>query len=321
MQEHSHAKHRFSGTMTALITPFLGAGIDYAAFDHLVEWQIEQGIDGLVLNTLIAEGPTLKTEERRSLISRCVHLSRGRIPVIVATGTNSTASTCERTVEAEHLGADAVLIVQPYYNRPSQKGIIHHFEEVAKRVQLPIFLHNDPRHAGVEINPCTLNRLLQIQNVVGVVEDTCTMARTAKFGDMVADDVIYLCGDDFAGEDVIAASHGSISALANLCPATVSSMQRAIRVGDEQHVFQQLLSLASAMSLEDPSASLKHGLSHLRGIDDSVRLPMTNISDETAHAIMRALKLLRPAHPYRPPSPLILEARTARISQAYDGPS
>ncbi|WP_323688288.1 dihydrodipicolinate synthase family protein [Rhizobium sp. AN69] len=135
MQEQLHGKHRFSGTMTALVTPFLGNGIDYAAFDHLVEWQIDQGIDGLVLNTLIAEGPTLKTEERRSLISRCVHLTRGRIPVIAATGTNSTATTCERTIEAEQLGADAVLIVQPYYSRPSQKGVIHHFKEAAKRVQ------------------------------------------------------------------------------------------------------------------------------------------------------------------------------------------
>lgn len=321
MQENLHGKHRFSGTMTALITPFLGKEIDYAAFDHLVEWQIEEGIDGLVLNTLIAEGPTLRTEERRSLISRCVHLTRGRIPVIAATGTSSTATTCERTIEAEQLGADAVLIVQPYYSRPSQKGIIHHFEEVAKRVQLPIFLHNDPRHAGVEISPSTLNSLLQIPNLVGLVDDTCTMARSAKFGNIAAEDVIHLCGDDLACEDVIAASHGSISAAANLCPAAVSSMLREIRMGDAQQALQQLVSLANAVSLEDPSASLKHALSQLRGIDDSVRLPLTNISDETAHAVMRALKPLRPAHPCRPPSPLILEARAARISQAYAGPS
>ncbi|MDH7808653.1 MULTISPECIES: 4-hydroxy-tetrahydrodipicolinate synthase [unclassified Rhizobium] len=324
MQEQLHGKHRFSGTMTALVTPFLGNGIDYAAFDHLVEWQIDQGIDGLVLNTLIAEGPTLKTEERRSLISRCVHLTRGRIPVIAATGTNSTATTCERTIEAEQLGADAVLIVQPYYSRPSQKGVIHHFKEAAKRVQLPIFLHNDPRHTAVEISHCTVNILLQIPNVVGLVDDTRTMARIAKSVDHAAADVIYLCGDDFAGDDAIAASHGSISAVANMCPATVSSMQRAIRAGDAhqaQHLHQQLLSLASAVSLENTSASLKHALSCLRGIDDAVRLPMTNISDETAHAVMRALKPLRHARPRRPQSPLILEARTARISQGGDRPS
>lgn len=108
--------------MTALVTPFRGHSVDYAAFDHLVEWQIDQGIEGLVLNSLTAEAPTLTETERRSLISRCVHISKGKIPIVVATGTNSTATTCDRTREAEHLDADAVLIVQPYYNRPAQKA-------------------------------------------------------------------------------------------------------------------------------------------------------------------------------------------------------
>ena len=315
MQRTLHAHHRFSGPMTALITPFRGGGVDYAAFDHLVEWQIDQGMSGLVLNTLIAEGPTLKTEERQSLISRCVHLTRGRIPVIAATGTNSTATTIERSVEAERLGADAVLVVQPYYSRPSQNGIIHHFQEVTRSVQLPVFIHNDPRHAAVEIAMCTMARLLQIQGVIGLVDDTCISGRNAQFGDFVC-----LSGDDLAVEDMLAASNGSVSVVANLCPATVSLMHRAIRMGDlyqAHQAHQQLHVLAEALSLESPPASVKHALSCLRGIDDSVRLPMTNISDATADAFMRALKPLRSAPVKVPQSHLILEARTARTSKAH----
>lgn len=323
MQKALYAIPRFSGPMTALITPFRGNGVDYVAFDQLVEWQIDQGISGLVLNTLTAESPTLTTEERSNLISRCVHLARGRVPVIASTGTNSTATTIERSVEAEKLGADAILIVQPYYSRPSQNGIVHHFEEVANSVHLPIFIHNDPRHAAVEIKICTLGKLLRIKGVIGLVDDTCAKVRNAELNDLVVDDFIYLSGDDLAAEDTLTVSHGSVSALGNLCPATVSLMHRATKMGDvhqAHQAYRQLHLLAEALSLESPSASVKHALSCLRGIDDSVRLPMTDISDETADAIMRALKPLRSAPVKVPQSHLIVEAMTARISLVRGGP-
>lgn len=319
MHDTLHEKHRYSGPMTALITPFRGNGVDYAAFDHLIQWQIDQGMNGLVLNTLVAEGPTLKTEERRSLITRCVHLTRGRIPVVAATGTNSTATTIERSIEAEMLGVDALLVVQPYYSRPGQKGIVHHFEEVARNVQLPILIHNDPGHAAVDMKTCTLEKLLQISGVIGLVDDTCVSGRKAELKDSIAEDFIYLCGNDLAVEDMLLAYDGSVSTVANVCPCTVSLMHRALRMGDMHQARQahrQLHILAEALSLESPPASVKYALSCLRGTDDLVRLPITSISDDTADAIMRALKRFRSTLPKVAQSHLVLEAITARLSKA-----
>jgi 4-hydroxy-tetrahydrodipicolinate synthase len=316
-----HENHRYSGPMTALITPFCGDGVDYVAFDHLVQWQIDQGMNGLVLNTLIAEGPTLKIEERRSLISRCVQLTRGRIPVVAATGTNSTATTIERSIEAEILGVDALLVVQPYYSRPGQKGIVHHFEEVAGNVQLPILIHNDPGHAAVEMNRCTLEKLLKISGVIGLVDDTCVSGRELK--DSIADDFIYLCGNDLAVEDMLITSDGLVSTVANVCPFTVSMMHRALKMGDMHHArpaHRELQLLAEALSLETAAASVKHALSCLRGIDGKVRLPITDVSDETADAIMAALKPFWSTFPKVIRSHLVLEAITARLSKAREAP-
>lgn len=315
MRESSHYRRRLAVTMTALVTPFRGHSVDYAAFDHLVEWQIDQGIEGLVLNSLTAEAPTLTETERRSLISRCVHISKGKIPIVVATGTNSTATTCDRTREAEHLGAEAVLIVQPYYNRPAQKGIIHHFEEVAKRTAMPILVQNDPGHAAVDMSLDTIHRLSQIPSVIGVVDDTADFGRIIAHRSCIDPEVLSFCSNDAATVSLLAQTHGSISSVANLCPSLVLDLHRAIRDGDLQQaceIDEKLRPLIKAVSQESTPAGLKQALSRLRGIDASVRLPLTNISDETAQSIFQALKTLRSECHNCGRSDLVIEAKTAR---------
>ncbi|CUX24050.1 dihydrodipicolinate synthase family protein [Agrobacterium genomosp. 13] len=303
------------GVMTPLVTPFLKGQVDYAAFDHIVEWQIEEGVEGLVVNSLIGEGPTLSAVERRSLISRAVHISRGRIPIIAATGTCSTDTTCQRTSEAEQLGADAALIVQPYYNRPGQKGIIQHFERVAMATTIPIVIHNDPYHAGVEIKSETLRLLLRIPAVIGVVDDAWDSSSATIGKDRSVENIAQFIEDESASFESIARCDGSISAVANICPSAVVFMHRAIRRGDleqARQVHRQLQLLLKAFAHESQAAVLKSALSCLRGINDGVRLPLTGVDGETAENILLALKSMRRITTSANQSNLIYEAKVAR---------
>ncbi|WP_448732809.1 dihydrodipicolinate synthase family protein [Agrobacterium sp. 22-221-1] len=304
------------GVMTPLVTPFLKGQVDYAAFDHLVEWQIEEGVEGLVVNSLIGEGPTLSAVERRSLISRAVHISRGRIPIIAATGTCSTETTRQRTLEAEQLGADVALIVQPYYNRPGQKGIIQHFGEVAAATTIPIVIHNDPYHAGVELKPETLRLLLQVPSVIGVVGETWDSSlEIIGKGRSLENAARHFMEDDSVSFERIAGCDGSISAVANICPSAVVFMHRAIRRGDLEQARQmhrKLQSLMKAFAHESQSAVLKSALSCLRGINDGVRLPLTGVAGETAEGILLALRSMRGIATSARQTSLISEARVAR---------
>lgn len=306
----------WGGVMTPLVTPFLKGQVDYAAFDHLVEWQIEAGIEGLVVNSLMGEGPTLSAVERRSLISRAVHISRGRIPIIAATGTYSTETTCQRTLEAEQLGADAALIVQPYYNRPGQKGIVQHFEKVAAATDIPIVIHNDPRHAGVELKSETLLRLLRIPAVIGVVGDLPDTSGEGIVRDRNAGNVIHFTEDESLSFKSFVRCNGSVLAVANICPSAVVAMYGAIRRGDlaqARELHGNLQSVMKSSAEEGQPALLKSVLACLRGISEEVRLPLTPVASEAADSILLALRSMRGSATSVNQRRLISEAKVARI--------
>lgn len=317
-----HKTDKLHGVMTPIVTPFRNGEIDYRAFDHLVTWQIEQGVSGIVLNSLIGEGPTLSALERRSLISRTVHICRGRVAIIVATGTCSTETTLRQTAEARELGADFALIVQPYYNRPTQKGIIHHFEQIAGSVDLPIILDNDPQHAGVAITSETFRTLLEMPNIVGVLENPNSPAREYS-DDADAGTGVRLARNECFEPRLGKRFHGSISALANIVPDLVIALDRAIAsedFGGVEHVYPKMKALLAALHDESDPAALKYALSCVRGICHEVRLPGTPVPPETAKTILRALKKTRTCTRCPQHNALILEAQAARNTSSSSPP-
>lgn len=304
-----------NGVITPLITPFRGGEIDYLAFDHLVKWQVEQGIAGLLLHNLTGEGPTLSASERRALISRAVQLNRGRAVIIVQTGTYSTETTIRQTEEAHELGADFALVVQPYYNRPTQKGIIHHFEQIARATRIPLILDNDPQHAGVAMKVETIETLLQITNIVGILKDTSD-ARTAPSPyEAIFGRPLHMTGGETNSPLMHRQRACCISPVANVIPDLIVRMQLLGQEGDATGFGVQLkriIELAAALENGGDVAWLKYAVSCLRGIDNAVRLPLTPVDPEAARSIERSLRSLRVLRRQRFASSLVQEARVAR---------
>ncbi len=301
--------------MTPIITPFKCGEIDYSAFDHLVKWQADCGVSGLILNTLSGEGPTISDSERRSLISRAVNLYRGHGIVLVATGTYSTQTTIRRTEEAYELGADVALIVQPYYSRPTQKGIIHHFEQIAAATRLPVIIDNDPVHAGVVLKDETVTRLLELPNIVGVFEEATSdwpagLSVTDRLG--IA---LRTASDRREAQGLCRPSSCVMSPLANVVPDVVVRMQEAARTGQSFDLTDCLHRFAEVIDVleggHDP-ALLKRAVSCVRGISADVRLPLMAAPAEAAKAIGKVLRQLRGLTSDLDLSPLVQEARAAR---------
>lgn len=304
-----------NGVITPLITPFRAGEIDYLAFDHLVKWQVEQGIAGLLLHSLAGEGPTLSASEWRALISRAVQLNRGRAVIIVQTGTYSTETTIRQTEKAHELGADFALVVQPYYNRPTQKGIIHHFEQIAHATRIPIILDNDPQHAGVALKDETIETLLQIPNIFGILEDTSD-ARTAQSPyQAIFGRPLHMTGGETSSPLTHQQRACCISPMANVIPDLTARMHQLRQEGDATGFgaqMKRIIELANALENGGDVASLKYAVSCLRGIDNAVRLPLTRVNPEAARSIERALRGLRVLRRRRYASSLVQEARVAR---------
>ena len=304
-----------NGVITPLITPFREGEIDYLAFDHLVKWQVQQGISGLLLHSLTGEGPTLSASERRGLISRAVQLNRGRAVIIVQTGTYSTQTTIRQTEEAHELGADFALVVQPYYNRPTQKGIIHHFEQIARATSIPIILDNDPHHAGVALKDETIETLLQIPNIVGILEEMSDVRMAPSLYQTAFGRTLHMSGRETRSPRLHRQPACCVSPLANILPDLIVHMQQVLEEGDATDFGVQLkriIELADALENAGDVASLKYAVSCLRGINNAVRLPLMPIDPETARSIERALRSLRFLQRRRLTSSLVQEARVAR---------
>jgi 4-hydroxy-tetrahydrodipicolinate synthase len=289
----------FSGSITALVTPFRNDAIDEPAFVELVKWQIGEGTNGLVPCGTTGEASTLRRAEHERLIRLCVDAAHWRVPVIAGTGTNSTETTVALTRVAKAAGADAALVVTPYYNRPSQEGLFRHFEAVARAVEIPIILYNVPKRTGVDLLPETIGRLARIDTIVGIKDATGDPRRALEIADAAGEGFVRLSGDDATALAFNACSgRGCVSVVANVMPRLCARMQHAWAHGDEgtaKWIEARLAPLVQALSLETNPAPVKYALSQLRGIDPAVRLPMTPVTPETARAIERALRMLEPS--------------------------
>ncbi|WP_210327697.1 4-hydroxy-tetrahydrodipicolinate synthase [Aminobacter carboxidus] len=311
---------RFFGAISALPTPFGNGEVDLRSLAALVEWQIAEGINGLVTCGTTGEAPTLSWHERIMVIRKTVATSNGRVPVIAGTGTNSTESTVAFTAAARDFGVDAALIVTPYYNRPSQAGIVRHFETIAAKVDSPVFVYNVPSRTGVDLTPATIEQLAAIPNIIGFKDATGDLSRPMAFAQRFGDRFTWLSGHDATafGFNTMGGS-GTISVVSNVAPRLCVAMHDACRRGDPhaaREIHNRLTKFIAALELETNPVPVKHAL-HLMGkMPPDVRLPLVEVEPNTASAIGDALSVLDThPHPARALRPVPLAARIASTSR------
>jgi 4-hydroxy-tetrahydrodipicolinate synthase len=280
-------ENRFQGVITALVTPFSPTGLDEDAFQRLVERQIAAGVHGLVPVGTTGETSTLSHEEHRRVVSLCVEAAAGRVPVIAGAGSNATAEAVDFVRHAHEAGADAVLVVTPYYNRPSQEGLVRHYEAVAAASPLPVFVYNVPSRTGVDIANETLARLAEIPNIAGVKDATGDLARPSLQRLTCGEDWILLSGDDPSALGYMAhGGHGCISVTANVAPKACAAMFEACLSGDFAAARQwqdRLIRLHKALFLDASPSPTKFALAHLGLCAPDCRLPIAPC-DPARHA-------------------------------------
>ncbi|MCK3779114.1 4-hydroxy-tetrahydrodipicolinate synthase [Ensifer sesbaniae] len=287
---------RLEGAITALITPFRDGKIDTAGLMSLVEWQIRHGISGLVACGTTGEAPTLSRTERAVVIERCVEVAEGKVPVIAGTGTNSTETTIALTAEAKALGADAALIVAPYYSKPSQEGLYRHFEAVAKAVDLPVIVYNVPSRTGVDLMPRTLERLAELPGIIGIKDATGDIGRILSLPAALKSRLHPFSGHDQTALPFnLCGGHGTISVASNVVPRLVVGMHQAIKTGNAGAalgIHERLRPLLVALERETNPGPIKYALHLVRALRPDVRLPLTPVAPETAAEIRAALEPL-----------------------------
>ena len=281
----------FRGSITALVTPFEDGSFDETRFRALVDWQIVSGTHGLVPVGTTGESPTLSHEEHRKVITACISEAKGRVPVIAGAGSNNTQEAIELARFAEQAGADGLLVVTPYYNKPSQEGLYRHFKAVNDAVGIPIIIYNIPPRSIVDMAIDTMKRLYELKNIAGVKDATGNLARTALQRQALGPDFIQLSGEDMTALGVMAhGGHGCISVTSNVAPKLCSQMQEACLAGDfaaALTVQDQLTPLHAALFVEPNPAGPKYALSALGKISGEIRLPMLAAS-ESAQTVIKA---------------------------------
>ncbi|MFD1215052.1 4-hydroxy-tetrahydrodipicolinate synthase [Microbulbifer celer] len=284
-----------SGSMVALATPMYADGsLDWEKLHDLVEWHIEQGTRALVAVGTTGESATLDVHEHLEVIRRVVDQVAGRIPVIAGTGANSTTEAIELTATAAKCGADACLLVTPYYNKPTQEGLFQHYKTVAKAVNIPQILYNVPGRTAVDMQPETVQRLSAISNIVGIKEATGDMERARQILGMVPEDFAVYSGDDATAIDLmLLGGHGNISVTANVAPAAVAQMCEAALAGDAENALainQRIDVLHHALFVEANPIPVKWALKEMGRMDSGIRLPLTELSAHHHDAVREALR-------------------------------
>ncbi|MBO0734532.1 MAG: 4-hydroxy-tetrahydrodipicolinate synthase [Methylocapsa sp.] len=286
-------KAAFRGSITALVTPFQDGRFDEGRFRALVDWQIVSGTHGLVPVGTTGESPTLSHDEHRQVIATCVSEAKGRVPVIAGAGSNNTQEAIELARFAEQAGADGLLIVTPYYNKPSQEGMYRHFKAINDCVGIPIVIYNIPPRSVVDMSIDTMKRLFELTNIAGVKDATGNLARIPLQRQALGSDFIQLSGEDMTALGVIAhGGHGCISVTANVAPALCAQMQEACLGGEFAEaltVQDRLTPLHAALFLDPSPAGAKCALALLKKVAAEVRLPMLPASDATQAAIRAAM--------------------------------
>jgi 4-hydroxy-tetrahydrodipicolinate synthase len=287
-------RERIKGSIPALITPMKGGKVDEAAFRKFVAWQIAEGSHGLVPCGTTGESPTLSHEEHMRVVEICVEEANGRVPVIAGAGSNSTEEALMLTRHAKEVGADAVLSVTGYYNKPSQEGLYRHYATIAEAVDIPIVLYNIPGRAIVEISVETMARLSKIANIIGVKDATANLMRPSRERLACAKGWRLLSGEDGTALGYMAhGGHGCISVTANVAPKLCAQFQEACMQSAFDTALQiqdRLMPLHDAMFCEPSPAPVKYGASLLGMSSDEVRLPMMAATDAARAKVKAAMQ-------------------------------
>lgn len=285
----------FRGSMPALITPFDKNGaVDEKAFRELVEWQIAEGSHGLVPVGTTGESPTLSHAEHKQVVEICVEVAAGRVPVIAGAGSNNTTASIEFAEHAQKVGADAILVVTPYYNKPNQNGLKAHFGAIAKATSLPIFIYNIPGRSIIDMTVQTMTELFnEYENIVGVKDATGDLARPSRQRHSMGKEFIQLSGEDMTAIGFNAqGGTGCISVTANVAPRLCSQMQEATLAGDfarAAEIQDKLIPLHSAVFAEPSPAPSKFALSLLGKCENVTRSPIMPVSGETETLVRNAM--------------------------------
>jgi len=285
------------GSLVALVTPMKPDGaLDEAALERLVEWHIEAGTEGLVIAGTTGESPTLLRDEHETLLRRVIELSRGRIPVIAGTGSNSTEQTLDMSRRAEEAGADALLLVVPYYNKPPQRALAAHFRAVADAVKLPILLYNVPSRTVVDLLPETVAELAAVRNIVGIKEASARIERVSALRRLCGPDFILLSGEDAtAASFMLAGGDGVISVTANVVPDRIRRLCDTARkgeVGEARALDEELVELNQALFVESNPIPVKWALHRMGRIDTGIRQPLMALAEAHQARVEAALEAL-----------------------------
>ncbi len=284
----------FKGAITALITPFKNGSFDEESYRNFIEWQIEEGIDGLVPCGTTGESATLSHDEHKYIIKVCIEQVKGRVPVIAGTGSNSTKEAIELTKFAKEVGADAALIITPYYNKPTQEGLIAHYKAIAKEVSIPIVVYNVPSRTGINILPATLKRLKEeVPEVIGIKEASGSLKQISEIIELCGEDFCVLSGDDFITLPILSiGGKGVISVVSNILPKKTSSMCNSYLKGEiekAKEIHYDLLPIARAMFLETNPIPVKTALYFMGKIELELRLPLTRMKPENEKKLKEIL--------------------------------
>jgi 4-hydroxy-tetrahydrodipicolinate synthase len=283
----------FRGSFTALVTPFRDGALDEKAFRGLVDWQIEEGTHGLVPVGTTGESPTLSHYEHHKVVEWCVEQAGGRVPVIAGAGSNSTAEAVGLAQHAEKAGADAVLVVTPYYNKPGQEGLYQHYKAINDAIGIPILIYNIPGRSVIDMSVETMARLFELKNIAGVKDATANLVRVSQQRAAMGPGFNQLSGEDATALAFMAhGGDGCISVASNVAPKLCSEFQNACLSGDYHAALSyqdRLFPLHQALFVETNPSPTKYALSLLGKMVDEARLPMVPVSEKTKQTVRAAM--------------------------------
>ena len=285
----------FTGSYTALLTPFKNGEVDYDAYRKLVDFQIDNGTHGLVPVGTTGESPTLSHDEHKKVIEVCIDQANGRVPIIAGAGSNSTAEAIEFVKHACDVGADGLLVVTPYYNKPTQAGLLAHYTELANVSSKPIIIYDIPGRSVIGMTDETMAKLAEYELIVGVKDATADLGRPTRLLNVINENFIQLSGEDGTALPYLAAGgHGCISVTANIAPNLLSRMHNAWQQGDiqtAQDINQKLMPLHDALFCETSPGPLKYAASLLNICESDTRLPIVEIASESKKRVENALRI------------------------------
>jgi len=284
----------FSGSFTALITPFRNGEVDEKAFQEFVNWQIEEGSNGVVPVGTTGESPTLSHDEHKRVVELCIEVAKGKVPVIAGAGSNSTSEAIDLTRHAQSAGADAALVVTPYYNKPTQEGLYQHYKAIAEAADIPIIIYNIPGRSIVDMSVDTMARLAKLTNIVGVKDATADLTRPLATRVAIGAGFCQLSGEDATiGAFLAQGGHGCISVTSNVAPRLCSDLHKAWQEKDFDkfgEIRDRLMPLHAAMFCESSPGPVKYAASLLGKCSPDTRLPMVPIAAASRDRVEQAMR-------------------------------